>query len=94
MDITNISIRKLNEGRLKASVTITLDNQLAIHNIKLIEGADKRFLAMPSKRLRDGSFLDIVHPISPEFRNKLETAVFEMYEKTDDEAVPEMQDDN
>lgn len=80
MNITDIKIRHINHGKLKAVATVTFDNQLVVHDIKLIEGLDKKFLAMPSKILADGTHMDIVHPISKDLRSSLENAVFEQYQ--------------
>lgn len=80
MNITDIKIRHVNHGKLKAVATVTFDNQFVVHDIKLIEGLDKKFLAMPSKVLADGTHMDIVHPISKDLRTSLENAVFEQYQ--------------
>jgi len=80
MNISDVKIRMINEGgRLKAVASITFDNEIAVHDIKIIEGDEKLFLAMPSKKLHDGSYRDIVHPINAETREKLEKAVMEKY---------------
>lgn len=82
MNITDIRIRRLlTEGRLRAVVSITLDNELAVHDIKVIEGPERLFVAMPSRREENGTFRDVVHPISPEARQKLENAVLEAYQR-------------
>lgn len=81
MIITETKIRSINtkdEGRLKAIVSITIDNCLAIHDIKVIEGDDRLFVAMPSRKA-DGVFRDIVHPIDEKTRNMLEDAILESY---------------
>lgn len=81
MIITETKIRSINttgEGRLKAIVSITIDNCLAIHDIKVIEGDDRLFVAMPSRK-DDGVFRDIVHPIDEKTRNMLEDAILESY---------------
>jgi stage V sporulation protein G len=80
MNITDVKIRKfLNDGRMKAIVSVTFDNELAIHDIKVIEGPEKMFVAMPSRKGEDGVFRDIAHPISPEARIKLERIVLNKY---------------
>lgn len=82
MNITDIRIRRLlTDGRLRAVVSITLDNELAVHDIKVIEGPERLFVAMPSRREESGVFRDIVHPISPEARHTLENAVLEAYQR-------------
>lgn len=81
MIITETKIRSVNttdEGRLKAIVSITIDNCLAIHDIKVIEGDDRLFVAMPSRK-ENGIFRDIVHPIDENTRNMLEDAILESY---------------
>ncbi|MCL2088911.1 MAG: septation regulator SpoVG [Oscillospiraceae bacterium] len=80
MNITDIRIRKIiTEGRLRAVVSITIDNMLAIHDIKVIEGSERLFVAMPSRKEENGSFRDIVHPISPEARTVIENAILDAY---------------
>lgn len=80
MNITDIKIRKLmNEGRLKAIVSITLDNTIALHDIKIIEGPSRLFVAMPSRRDDNGVFRDIVHPISSDGREKIENNILSYY---------------
>lgn len=80
MQITDVNIRRMeNEGKMKAVVSITFDNALVVHDIKIIEGQDKLFLAMPSKRVPDNEFRDIVHPINSEMRKVLEDAVLTKY---------------
>ena len=81
MIITETKIRSINttdESRLKAIVSITIDNCLAIHDIKVIEGDDRLFVAMPSRK-DNGIFRDIVHPIDEKTRNMLEDAILESY---------------
>ena len=80
MKITDIKLRTIEEdAKLKAIVSVTFDDALAVHDIKIIEGQDKYFLAMPSKKLPDGSYRDIVHPINVKTREEIETAVIERY---------------
>ena len=81
MDITNIRIRKLyDEDRLKALVSVTLGQELAIHDIKVIQGPDRLFIAMPSRKDENGLYRDIVHPINKNIRQQLEEAVLEVYQ--------------
>ena len=91
MQITNIKVRKLfdDEGPMKAIVSVTLDGQLALHDIKVINTKDKLFIVMPSKKNPDGSYRDIVHPITAEFRSILEEAVLAEYDKALAEAENE-----
>ena len=84
MQITDIKIRKTfseDNGPLRAVVSITLDNQLAIHDVKIIYARDKYFVVMPSRKNPDGTFRDMVHPITAEFREILEDAVISAYHK-------------
>lgn len=81
MEITDIKIRKLiTDGRLKAVVSITLDNMLAVHDIKVVQGDSRLFIAMPSRRDENGVYRDIVHPIQPEARKIIEEKILETYE--------------
>ena len=83
MEITDIKFRHLQEvGRLKALVSVTFDNVFAVHDIKIIDGQDRLFLAMPSRRMLDGKYRDIVHPIGPELREELEKKVITAYHDT------------
>ncbi|MFC1521068.1 SpoVG family protein [Elusimicrobiota bacterium] len=81
MEPTEIRIHLRNEKKLKAFVTVTLDNAFVIHNMKVIEGQKGLILCMPSRKGPDGQFRDVAHPISNEFRSLLEKKVFEAYEK-------------
>ena len=82
MNITNIRIRKImDEGRLRAVVSVTVDEMLAIHDVKVVQGDDRLFVAMPSRRDELVIFRDIVHPIIAEARGYLESAVIEAYEE-------------
>ena len=82
MNITDIKIRKIiPEGRLRAIISITIDDMLAIHDIKVVQGDERLFVAMPSRRDENGMFRDIVHPIKSEVRKSLEAAVFAAYEQ-------------
>lgn len=82
MNITDVRIRKIaKEGSMKAVASITLDNEFAIHDIKIIEGEKGLFIAMPSRKSAEGEYKDIVHPISSASREKLQTAILEAYEK-------------
>ena len=82
MEITDIKIRKiLDSSKMRAIVSVTFDNALAVHDIKVIESHDKIFLAMPSRQLPNGSFADITHPTSSALRAKLEEKVIDEYLK-------------
>ncbi len=83
MEITDIRIRAIRDGgRMRAAVSVVFDGAIAIHDIKVIEGQDRFFLAMPSRRLPDGSYRDIVHPIHQEMRRLLERSILEVYHNT------------
>ena len=80
MQITDIKIRKFSdEGPMKAVVSVTFDDCLAVHDVKVIYARDRYFIVMPSRKNPDGSFRDIVHPINAEFRAALENAVIDAY---------------
>ncbi|MDD6344876.1 MAG: septation regulator SpoVG [Oscillospiraceae bacterium] len=82
MEITDVKIRKfITEGRLKAIVSVTIDNMLAVHDIKVVQGEERLFAAMPSRKDENGIFRDIVHPITAEARKQLENAVLDEYER-------------
>lgn len=81
MQITDIKIRKTfaADGPMKAVVSVTFDNQLALHDIKVINTKDKYFIVMPSRKNPDGTYRDIIHPINSEFRQLMENSVLEAY---------------
>ncbi len=80
MQITDIKIRKFfDEGPMKAIASVTLDDCLAVHDVKVIYARDRYFIVMPSRKNPDGSFRDIVHPINSDFRAALEEAVIDAY---------------
>ncbi|MBQ5335604.1 MAG: septation regulator SpoVG [Oscillospiraceae bacterium] len=82
MVITDLKIRKMmTEGRLRAIVSITLDQMLAVHDIKVVQGENRLFVAMPSRKDEGGIFRDIVHPISAQARKYLEEQILEAYEE-------------
>ncbi len=82
MNVTDIRIRKLyDDERLKALVSITLDGDFAVHDIKIISGPERIFVAMPSRRDEKGCFRDIVHPITSEAREALERSILEKFEE-------------
>lgn len=82
MDITDIKIRKINaEGRMKAVVSVTFDDVFVVHDIKIIDGADKLFIAMPSRKTPDGEYRDIAHPINAQMREKLQNEIIGKYEE-------------
>ena len=80
MRVTDVRIRKItNEGRMKAIVSITIDDQFVVHDVRVIEGNNGLFVAMPSKRTPDGEFKDIAHPINTETRELIQVAVLSAY---------------
>lgn len=80
MEISDIKIRKtMHEGRLRAVVSITIDNAIAIHDIKLVQGDERMFVAMPSRREDNGIFRDIIHPISSNVREEIEEKILDAY---------------
>ena len=80
MEITDIRIRKVTtEGKLKAYVTVTFDDCFVVHNIKIIEGKNGVFIAMPSRKTRNGEYKDIAHPIRPDFRSRLQDRILEAF---------------
>ncbi len=81
MKITEVKIFTVNEERLKAYATITIDDVFIIRDLKIIKGHDGLFVAMPSKRRKDGQFKDIAHPLNQETREMIENAVFDAYKK-------------
>ncbi len=82
MEITGVVVRKLTfENRMRAVVSITLDDMFAVHDIKVIEGANGLFVAMPSRKTMEGDYKDIVHPINSEFREKVSTVIIEKYKE-------------
>jgi len=91
MELTDIRVRRVGaKGKLKAYVTVTFDGCFVVHNIKVIEGKGGVFIAMPSRKIRDGEYKDIAHPIQPEFREKLQAEIVAAYKAAPetDEAAP------
>lgn len=82
MTITDVKIRKIAaEGKMKAIVSVTFDNEFVVHDIKVIEGQNGLFIAMPSRKTPEGEFKDIAHPINTSARERVQTAILEAYEK-------------
>ena len=83
MEITDVKIRKtFDDQPLRAVMSITLDDCIAVHDVKIIYAKDKYFVVMPSKKTRDGEYKDIVHPINHEFRDRLEDILIGEYLKS------------
>jgi len=90
MEITDIRIKKVaSEGKMKAVASVTFDNAFAVHDVKVIEGPEKLFVAMPSRRTPDGEYRDIAHPINSDMRNMLESKVLAASDAIEDEPAPE-----
>jgi stage V sporulation protein G len=82
MQVTDVRLRRVNtEGRMRAIASITIDHEFVVHDIRVIDGNNGLFVAMPSKRTPDGEFRDIAHPISSSTREKIQSAVLAEYEK-------------
>lgn len=82
MNITDVRVRKITkEGKMRAVVSITLDNVFVVHDIKVIEGEKGMFIAMPSKKASDGEYRDIAHPINSETRDLIQKTVLDAYDK-------------
>ncbi len=82
MQITDVRIRKVNdEGKMRAIVSVTFDDEFVVHDIKVIEGQNGLFIAMPSRKMGEGDFRDIAHPLTSETRNRIKEAIFEEYHK-------------
>ena len=81
MQITDVRVRKVaKEGKMKAIVSITIDNEFVVHDIKVIEGEKGIFIAMPSRKAADGEYRDIAHPIITETRDMIQRIILERYE--------------
>lgn len=87
MNITDVRVRKITkEGKMKAVVSITIDNEFVVHDIKVIDGEKGLFIAMPSRKATDGEYRDIAHPINSETRDRIQKIILEEYEKALDES--------
>ena len=82
MKITDVRVRKIaKEGKMKAIVSITIDDEFVVHDIKVIEGEKGLFIAMPSKKATDGEYRDIAHPINQATRENIQNIILDRYEK-------------
>ena len=87
MNITDVRVRRVaKEGKMKAVVSITIDEEFVVHDIKVIEGEKGLFIAMPSRKAADGEYRDIAHPITPAARRQLEDAILAVYHREKAEA--------
>ena len=88
MTITDVRIRKIaTEGKMKAIVSVTFNNEFVVHDIKVIEGQNGLFIAMPSRKTPDGEFKDIAHPINTDTREKMQSSILAAYEEAMQEDV-------
>lgn len=86
MEVTDVRLRRVNtDGRMKAIASITIDHEFVVHDIRVIDGNNGMFVAMPSKRTPDGEFRDIAHPISSATREKIQAAVLTEYDRVGQE---------
>lgn len=82
MNITDVRVRRVaKEGKMKAVVSITIDEEFVVHDIKVIEGEKGLFIAMPSRKATDGEYRDIAHPINSATREKIQNIILEKYEQ-------------
>ena len=83
MQVTDVRVRRVEkEGKMKAIVSITMDNEFVVHDIKVIEGEKGLFIAMPSRRAADGEYRDIAHPINSDTREMIQNIILDKYEMT------------
>jgi len=86
MTVTDVRVRKIDgEGKMRAVASITIDDEMVVHDIKIIEGDWGLFIAMPSKKGANGEYRDIAHPINSETRNRLQDMILEAYSKAEAE---------
>ncbi len=93
MRVTDVKIVPVNEDRLKGYVTVTIDDCFVIRDIKIIQGHDGLFVAMPSKKKKDGTYRDIAHPVNQETREIFEKQIFDAYEKMLSEQIKDSESD-
>ena len=85
MNFTDVRVRKISkEGKMKAVVSVTIDDEFVVHDIKVIEGDKGLFIAMPSRRSSDGEYRDVAHPINTSTRERLQAVILEAYEKAEE----------
>ena len=85
MQITDVRIRKVkNEGKMKAIASITIDQEFVVHDIKVIDGENGLFIAMPSRKASDGEYRDVAHPINSVTREKIQSLILEKYKEAED----------
>lgn len=82
MEITDVRIRKVSdEGKMKAIASVTFDDEFVVHDIKIIDGQNGAFVAMPSRKVAEGDYRDVAHPLSSETRTKIKNAIFAEYNR-------------
>ncbi len=83
MNVTDVRVRRISteEGKMKAIVSLTIDEDFVVHDIRVVEGNNGLFVAMPSRKTPSGDFRDVAHPITPEARAKIQDAVLAAYEE-------------
>ncbi|MBU5476038.1 septation regulator SpoVG [Eubacterium sp. MSJ-21] len=90
MQITDVRVRKVTkEGKMRAVVSITIDDVFVVHDIKVIEGEKGLFIAMPSRKASDGEYRDIAHPINSETRDRIQSLILEKYQEVASESEDE-----
>ncbi|MDO4809307.1 MAG: septation regulator SpoVG [Eubacteriales bacterium] len=90
MQITDIRVRKIQgDGKMRGMASITIDDEFVVHDIKIIEGEKGFFIAMPSRRSKEGEFRDVAHPIKSETRTQLQSMILKAYEEAPDAAPGE-----
>ncbi|WP_329885978.1 septation regulator SpoVG [Pseudoramibacter faecis] len=96
MEITDVRVRKIYpDGKMRGIISVTFDDLFVVHDIKVIEGQNGFFIAMPSRKTPDGEFKDICHPIKSEMRKELQDAVLEAYQQAVcDQEAAEVEDDD
>lgn len=88
MTITDVRIRKVEkEGKMRAVVSITIDDEFVVHDIKIIEGEKGLFIAMPSRKAADGEYRDIAHPINSQTRDSMQRMILEKYQEIELETI-------
>ena len=86
MDVTDVRIRKIDdEGKMKAVASVTFDGEFVVHDIKVIDGRNGLFIAKTRKKMGEGDFRDIAHPLTSETRNKIKEAILDAYDNIDEE---------
>ncbi|HLR72223.1 MAG TPA: septation regulator SpoVG [Pseudogracilibacillus sp.] len=92
MEVTDVRLRRVSaEGKMRAIASITFDDEFVVHDVRIIDGNNGLFVAMPSKRTSDGEFRDIAHPINSKTREKIQSAVLKEYESREESGSSYMQ---